>query len=167
MTTAPRQPQSRLVTLRPVEEEDLEHFFRHQRDPEARRMAAFTSPHPDDRIAFLTRWTTLLADRSIVARTILLGETVAGHVASFVRNGDREVTFWIGREHWGRGIASAALGAFLAQVPDRPLYARAAEDNAASLRVLAKHGFTVCAHERALAHARGHEIEEVVLVLRP
>jgi hypothetical protein len=38
---------------------------------------------------------------------------VVGHIASFDLEGRREVTYWIGRENWGRGIATRALQEFL------------------------------------------------------
>ena len=79
--------------------------------------------------------------------------------------GEREVTYWIDRACWGRGVATAALRGLLAQVPERPLYARAAADNAGSLRVLEKCGFRESARARGYARARGEEIDEVVLTL--
>jgi RimJ/RimL family protein N-acetyltransferase len=79
--------------------------------------------------------------------------------------GEREVTYWIDRAYWGQGIATQALRALLAEVPERPLYARAASDNAGSLRVLEKCGFRVVAAARGYATARGAEIDETVLML--
>src|SRR5215218_9325330 len=52
--------------------------------------------------------------------------------------GEREVTYWIGRSYWGKGIATDALTAFLAVERSRPLHARVASDNVASRRVLEK-----------------------------
>jgi RimJ/RimL family protein N-acetyltransferase len=31
---------------------------------------------------------------------------------------EREIRYWIGREHWGRGIATASVRAFIAELPD-------------------------------------------------
>src|SRR4029079_18473427 len=42
------------------------------------------------------------------------------------------------------------------------LYARAASDNAASIRVLTKCGFRVVGEGRGFAHGRNEDIEEVV-----
>ena len=91
---------------------------------------------------------------------------MVGHVASFERFGKLEVTYWIGREYWGKGIATKALSAFLNDLKSRPLYARAAKDNVASLRVLERCGFTICGYEKAFANARGEEVEEAILELR-
>jgi RimJ/RimL family protein N-acetyltransferase len=49
--------------------------------------------------------------------------------------------YWIGREFWGRGIASRAVALMCKEVTMRPLFATTAEWNHASLRVLMKHGF--------------------------
>jgi RimJ/RimL family protein N-acetyltransferase len=73
--------------------------------------------------------------------------------------------YWIGRSYWGRGIATAALSAFLAVERSRPLNAHVASDNVASRRVLEKCGFRVVATERSVAGARSAEIEELVLRL--
>jgi RimJ/RimL family protein N-acetyltransferase len=148
-----------------VSEGDLDAFFEHQRDPEARFMAAFTRGDPDDRDAFVARWKGLVADDSVAAWTVLAGERVAGSIVAFERDGDREVSYWIGREFWGRGIATEALGACLERVAVRPIHARAARDNVASLRVLEKNGFQPVRVESAFADARGRAIEEVVLEL--
>ncbi|MHC5004470.1 MAG: GNAT family N-acetyltransferase [Planctomycetota bacterium] len=154
------------VRLRSVTEDDVAVFFEHQRDPVARRMAAFTTKDPADREAFTVRWSAILRDDSIVKRTVLLDGTVAGHAASFERAGAPEITYWIGREHWGRGVATRAVQLFLAEVTARPLHARAARDNVASIRVLEKCGFVITGVERSFAAARDQVIEELLLELR-
>jgi len=156
------------VLLRDVTEGDLPIFFEQQRDPAANRMAAFTAKDPADRVAFTAKWAKILTDESITKRTILFGGQVAGNIGAFVApwSGKLEVTYWIGREFWGKGIATTALAVFLSAVKTRPLYARAARDNIASLRVLEKCGFTITGYERGFANARGEEVEEVVLELR-
>jgi RimJ/RimL family protein N-acetyltransferase len=127
------------VWLRRVRRSDMATHFEHQRDPAANRMAGMP---PRDRRAFNAAWARLLGDPGVIVRTIVAGDEVVGSALSFVRDGEREVGYWIGREHWGQGIATAALGHLLGQVPDRPLFARVAGDNHASRRVLEKHGFT-------------------------
>jgi RimJ/RimL family protein N-acetyltransferase len=151
--------------LRDVRKDDLEIFFTHQLDPEANHMAAFTSENPADRKAFMTHWLKIFGDEAIKKKTILYEGRVAGHVASFKRFGQPEVTYWLGREYWGKGLATRALAALLKDLPVRPMYARAAKDNIASIRVLEKCGFTVVGTERAFANARGEEVEEFILKL--
>jgi RimJ/RimL family protein N-acetyltransferase len=150
------------VQLRDVIEADLPILFEHQMDPEANRMAAFTPRNEKD---FFAHWTKILADDTVVKKTILFDGRVAGSVVSFERDGDREVGYWIGREYWGRGIATRALSEFLELVTARPLYAHVAKDNIASIRVLEKCGFTVSRRVKAIATDRGEAVEEVILKL--
>ena len=154
-----------VLDLRPVVPSDLPIFFEQQRDPVACAMAAFTAPDPSDEAAFLAHWSKLLATPEISVRAVLHRGAVVGHVASFPRLKRRELGYWIGRPYWGQGLASGAVTAFLPLVPIRPLYARVAHDNAASIRVLEKCGFRPLAVERAFAPARGAEIDEVLYLL--
>src|SRR5438309_883930 len=119
------------VRLRLVEDKDLPIFFEQQRDPDAVRMAAFTHKDPEDRNAFNAHWTRIRGDPRITNRTILAGGRVVGNVAAFVDDlfGKLEVTYWIGKEFWGQGIATRALSRFLVEVTKRPIYGRAATDN--------------------------------------
>jgi RimJ/RimL family protein N-acetyltransferase len=70
------------------------------------------------------------------------------------------VGYWVGREFWGRGIATRALAAFLDEVSERPIYAGVADTNLASIRVLEKCGFTV-----AESNAEEHPGEVLMLLL--
>lgn len=155
----------RAVTLRDVEEDDLPVFFRHQRDPVAIRMAAFTAPDPSDRNAFEEHWARILDDDSVITQTIMVADDVVGYVASFVEEGKTEVTYWIDRSRWGQGIASRALAEFLSLVTTRPLHARVAKDNAGSLHVLQRCGFTITGEDSGFAHGRGEVVEEFLLEL--
>ncbi|MEW2609431.1 GNAT family N-acetyltransferase [Streptomyces sp. NPDC047880] len=152
------------VELRQVHDSDLPVFFRQMNDPEALHMAAFTHKDPADRAAFDAHWAKIRSSADVV-RTVLADGDVVGSAAVYGVPGEREVTYWIDRAYWGKGIATGALRALLAEVPERPLYARAASDNAGSLRVLEKCGFRVVATATGYAAARGAEIEEKVLML--
>jgi RimJ/RimL family protein N-acetyltransferase len=126
------------VILRDVVDADLASFFEHQSDPEAARMAAFPSRDHD---AFLAHWTKLRRDHSNIICTIVCDGRVAGNIGSWVSDERRLVGYWIGREFWGRGVATAALAAFVAKVRERPLHAFVAEHNVGSIRVLEKCDF--------------------------
>lgn len=154
------------LSLREVAEDDLPLFFGFQLDPEANHMAAFTAKDPTDREAFTAHWNKILADPTTINRTIVLDGLVVGSVSSYEEAGKPEVTYWIGRAHWGKGIATRALAAFLVQANTaRPIYARVAKDNLGSRRVLEKCGFRVIGEAKGFANARGEEIEELVLEL--
>jgi RimJ/RimL family protein N-acetyltransferase len=102
-------------------------------------MAAFPAR---DRDAFEAHWARVRADETCVARTIVVDGEVAGNIGSFVRDDAREVGYWVGRDYWGRGVATAALALFLEEVePRRPLGAGVALGNDGSMRVLEKCGF--------------------------
>jgi RimJ/RimL family protein N-acetyltransferase len=131
--------------LRPIVPADLDIHFEQQRYPESVRMSAVA---PRDRAAFDAHMTTVLADPTVVFRTIVVDGHVAGSAVSFVRDGMRQVGYWIGREHWGRGIATAALAELLGELTERPLYATVAAHNAASLRVIGKCGFRPVGEQR-------------------
>ena len=97
--------------------------------------------------AFLAHWNRILDDDTIVKKTILFWGEVAGNVVSFVHSGEREVGYWIGKEYWGKGVATEALTAFLGLERRRPLYAHVARHNAASIRVLENCGFRITGEE--------------------
>ena len=130
-----------MVTLRPVEPSDLPVLYEHQRDPVAIALAGVGGRDQD---AFDEHWDTILADPESLIRTVVVDGQVAGHVLSFERDGRREVGYWLGRDHWGRGVATAALVAFLGEERTRPLHAGVQPANGGSLRVLEKCGFVVC-----------------------
>lgn len=152
------------VQLRDLSEPDLPVVFELQRDALASRMAAFGTRDADAQ-ALGARWKKALTDSSTRQMAIVQSGEVVGFVATFRREGRPEVTYWIARSHWGRGIATAALTRLLEIVTERPMYAGAARDNVGSLRVLEKCGFAVVGSERAFAEARGEEIDEVLLEL--
>lgn len=150
--------------LREVWDTDLPIFFEYESDPDANWMAAFTPKDPADRDAFAARWARARADPTTV-KTVLYDGRVAGSILSYEEDGRTEVSYWIGREYWGQGIATMALQIFLDINRKRPIYARAAKDNLGSLRVLEKCGFTIIGEGRGYANARGAEIEEYLLQL--
>ncbi|MFC4591488.1 GNAT family N-acetyltransferase [Sphaerisporangium corydalis] len=147
------------VRLRDVEDGDIGVFFEQQLEPEATRMAAFP---PKDRASFAAHWVNIRADRTVVTQTVLVDDQVAGNVVSWRRSDTRLIGYWIGRRHWGRGVATRALTLFVGRVRERPLYADVAEHNVGSIRVLEKCGFRRVTDESRLAE---DGIAEVVLVL--
>jgi len=129
------------ISLRDVRDGDLEVFFDHQRDPGAVQMVGLPSR---DRPVFDAHWARIRRDDSVALRTVVVDGAVAGNLLSFVVDGRREVGYWLGREFWGRGVATRALAAFLREVTERPLHAGVVPHNAGSLRVLERCGFVRC-----------------------
>jgi RimJ/RimL family protein N-acetyltransferase len=153
------------VALRPLVDADLDAIFEQMRDPESVWMAAFTPADPDDRAAFDAHMARVLASPDIIHRAVTRDGQLLGSIASFVVDGDTEITYWIDRSVWGQGIAGRAVAAFLELVPLRPLHARAASDNAGSLAVLRRAGFATVGTEISYANARRADIEETLLRL--
>ncbi len=148
------------IRIRDVIEADLTILFAQQLDPDATRMAAFPAR---EREAFMMHWKNkILGDARVQKQTILFDAQVAGHIVSFEQGEKRLVGYWLGKEYWGRGIATRALSEFLAQETHRPLYAQVAKHNVASIRVLEKCGFTHLGDEPPLP---GAEVEELTMVL--
>ena len=152
--------------LRDVVTDDLPIFFEQQLNHEANYMAAFTARDPTNKEAFIEHWHKILADETNIIKTIIFNGRVAGSVSSYQNEGKPEVTYWLGSEYWGKGIATWALKEFLAHHnKTRPIYARVAKDNLGSRRVLEKCGFTIIGESTGFANARGQEIEELHLEL--
>jgi RimJ/RimL family protein N-acetyltransferase len=153
------------LAIRGVESSDLEKFYAHQLDPVANKMAAFVCDDPKDKVAFDAHWDKILNSSLITKRTIVAGGRVAGYISCYPRGDNLEVTYWLGREFWGRGLATEALACMLRLVRDRPIFARAATDNVGSIRVLQKCGFNIIDKNRDYANARGEDTEEYILRL--
>jgi RimJ/RimL family protein N-acetyltransferase len=153
------------ILLRDVIASDLPIFFEQQRDPVANQLAAFPAR---EREAFMAHWAKILADKSNILKTILVDGQVAGNIVSWEQPDEgnkREVGYWLGREFWGKGIATRALTLFLERVTARPLYAHVVRHNLASIRVLEKCGFTIAGEDQGLSSTGGEEVEEVILIL--
>jgi RimJ/RimL family protein N-acetyltransferase len=132
------------MRLRPVEDADLDALFEHQSD---RATAEFAGVPTRKRPEFDELWARMRANPEILIRTIEDGGQVAGYIFTFVRDGQRLVGYWLGREFWGRGLATRALAEFLPLVEERPLRATVSPANRASVRVLEKNGFRLLRKE--------------------
>jgi RimJ/RimL family protein N-acetyltransferase len=151
------------VRLRSVEDRDLAVFFEHQADPQAVEMAAFPAR---DQEQFAAHWAKLRADDSLLVRAIVVDGVVAGNIGSWPEDGQQFLGYWIGREYWGRGVATQALALLVDEVSIRPLYAHVAVHNVGSIRVLEKCGFRRDREQEAKAPAPDDRIEELVFVLQ-
>lgn len=128
------------ILLRPITQTDLPILFQQQLDPEAVALSAYPSK---DRGEFMRHWEGILKNKNVTARAILYKEKVAGHIICWKEKYELQIGYWIGKEFWRRGIASAAVAEFLLLVKTRPLFAEVAHHNLASKRVLEKNGFTI------------------------
>jgi len=150
------------VRIRSVEDRDLDVFFDHQADPQAVEMAAFPAR---DKEQFAAHWAKVRADDTNVVRTVVADGVVAGNIGSWQEDGHQLVGYWVGREWWGRGVATQALALLAEEVSIRPLYAHVAVHNVGSIRVLEKCGFRRDHLQEAQATAPDDGIEELIFVL--
>lgn len=163
--SAPQSAPLNLI-LRGFVEDDLATFFAQQLDPDANTMAAFTTKDPSNRGTFTAHWNRIRRDPTVIIKTIVVAEDVVGYVSSYEEDGQPEVTYWLGKAYWGQGFATGALTAFLKTAnTKRPIYARVAQDNHGSLRILQKCGFVVKGEGNGFANGRGHDVSEYLLTL--
>lgn len=149
------------VIIRSITPSDLPIIFEQQLDLESSAMAAFPSR---DREAFDAHWAKIMANETVILRAIQMDGQVAGHLVSFMMEGEREVGYWLGRKFWGKGIATEALSQFLGVVETRPLFGRVAKHNLGSRRVLEKCGFIVVGEDQ-YKNWKNENVDEFVLKL--
>ena len=150
------------ISLRDVIQSDLPIFYGHQADAQSIAMAAFPAR---DRPAHFAHWKKAMADQTNILKSILVDGEVGGNLVSWDDSGKRQVGYWLGREFWGRGIATAALQLFLEQVKMRPLFAHVARHNRASRRVLEKCGFRVIGADGVLPENAPEPVAEYIFRL--
>ena len=154
-----------IITLTKTLEDDLETLFQFQLDKEANYLAAFMPENSADKAAYMEKYARFLNDPSITMRTIKVNNEIAGSVAKFVIENDAEITYWIDRKFWGRGVATDALQNFLKIELVRPIRGRVAYDNYGSQKVLENCGFVKIGTDKGFANARQMEIEEFIYQL--
>lgn len=153
------------ITLTETIVDDLHSFFRFQLDEEANYLAAFTAKDQNSEKAYIDKFSKFLSDPTINMRTIKVDNEIAGSLAKFVIENKAEITYWIDRKFWGRGIVTTALKQFLNMEQTRPVYGRTAFDNYGSQKVLEKCGFVKTGTDKGFANARQTEIEEYIYKL--
>jgi len=152
--------------LRQATDSDIDVLFEHWQDPESNQMAAFTSADPSDRAAFDERWRRFHEQEDITSLVIESDGEVVGSIGSWDNDDIRELTYWLGRQHWGKGLATRALAEFLAEYElTRPIQGVTAVDNVGSQRVLEKCGFRRVGEGRGYSNARGHDVDELIFRL--
>jgi len=138
------------VHLREIRESDFPILYAYQDDPEANAMAAFPAR---DEPTFREHLGRVITNPDVIARAIVDGDVVVGQIGSWDQDGKRDVGYWVGREHWGKGYATAALRELVTIDPVRPMWAEIAEHNIGSQRVVEHCGFRL-----------DHTVQEDVLV---
>ncbi len=161
------RPSPTAITLRRTAAADVPLLHTFELD-EASNALAGTKPR--DWATFQARWTEILADPSgkltgVTPRVILADGVLAGAVNITPQDGSDFIGYWIGRPHWGRGIATRAVALMLGEFKSRPLYATAGAHNLPSIRVLTKNGFEIIARRMTPETTRTVQRETVTLRL--
>lgn len=130
-------------TLRPPIPADFPIFFRQQTDPISCELAAYP---PREWERFDRNWRNSIEDSGIVARTIIIDGSVAGHLIAWPDDDRMLIGYWLDRALWDRGIMTSALAQFLPLVDTRPLFAHVAAHNPASASLLHRAGFVEQEH---------------------
>lgn len=151
------------VRIRTIEVADLPVLYDFQLDTEANRLAAMNPRNVDQ---FNDHWEKILNDTSVTVRAIQFGDELAGCISCFKSDGQDSIGYWIGKDFWGKGVATQALRLLLGEVSARPLRACVAVSNVGSLRVLQKCGFGIIGHRHSPADERYLECEEAILELK-
>lgn len=155
------------IDLRPLDDDDVDAVFEMMRDPEAIALASFTADDPDDRDAFDSWMSRNRANPGALSLVITEDGGFAGTAATFDVEDDREVTYWVARHAWGRGVATEAVRLLVMREPTRPLFARVAAHNRGSIAVLERNGFTEVSRLTSYAPGVKRDVEEIVFTLLP
>ena len=152
MIAATRAPalHTRRLVLRAIRPGDAEAVTALARDRRVSRwLLSFPHPYPEGAAA---AWIAAARARARSGRGATFAITQDGAVIGAIdvrvsaRHGHAELGYWLGRAHWGQGLAAEAGGAVVAWAFRRwrlrRIWAQVLGDNHASARVLEKLGFS-------------------------
>jgi len=154
-----------MIILKTTTIEDLETLFHFQKEEASNHMAAFTAEDPNDKEAYMTKWCKIVENPEVTMQSIWSENAIIGSVLHFTYEGETNVSYIIDNNHWGKGIATAALKQFIQKSSIQVFYARVAFDNIGSQKVLEKNNFERISVEKGFANARKKVIEEFVYKL--
>lgn len=138
--------------LRPWQPTDAGALARHANDADVARYLRDVFPHPYG-LADAQQYLSLVTDPASTELTVAIevGGEAAGSISLLfqtdISRRSAEIGYWLGRQFWGRGLATAAVRAVseygLAHFDLVRLYATVYAPNLASARVLEKAGYTL------------------------
>jgi len=163
MQREPRIATARLV-LRPLLARDINDLVAEVNDFEVSRMLARV-PYPYSRADARAFLAAAGKDPNDFPLMITAGGKVIGGIGLSQIEAGCEFGYWLGRDHWGKGLASEAGRAFLAYAFDRyavdSMQSGVFADNPASLRVQEKLGFQPTGRRFVECLARGKRVEHI------
>jgi len=153
------------VQLRPVVKSDIALFFEHHLELRPLPAGASIADLDSRKATFVDRWEQMRSDERVLARTIVWKGAVTGYVVHLIQRDKPSISCWLGRDYWGKGVATQAVRDFLDLIEKRPVYARVAYDNLAAMQVFRKTGFEIVGYDSFFSEAHGYEIDEIILAL--
>ena len=154
------------LILKATSQADLVTLFAYQTHKTSILMAAFTAENPNDKEAYMDKWSKIITNPQINMQSIYVDDQLVGSILCFDMMDETNVSYWLGHKYWNKGIASKSLKRFLQKTKKRLLIGRTAFDNYGSQKVLTKCGFTFMRKETDFANARGKKIEEYIYILK-
>ncbi|MCV0429886.1 MAG: GNAT family N-acetyltransferase [Roseibium sp.] len=158
------------LLLRPVRPDDLAGIARQIGDIDVAKMLT-TVPHPyaiEDAKAWFDQ---TAAQRRGGERAFAIdnGDGLVGVVSVGRSEGKPEFGYWLGKDHWGKGIMTEAGRAALAWhfgcFPELPVMSGALDENRASLNVLSKLGFSETGPYKLKILSRGQALPATRMTL--
>jgi len=161
MWTRPDRLETDLLIMRPPVIGDADDLVRHIGDWDVVGMLRFP-PWPytrSDAVAFIS------SEMSNDSLAIVYQGSVIGSIGISALSGRDSIGYWIGRDFWGRGLATEACGAVIADYFETGsgdvLYSSLLAENTASLRLQKKLGFVHMQNVRTFVVARGEEVDAI------
>lgn len=151
-----------MIELKEFDFSVIPDLFKFHQEPEANQMAAFIRDDYKDYNLFFKRWEQITKNEENTLNLIYCDKTLVGYICAYKLFNEINVGYWLGKEFWGRGIASFALKLFISKFKNKTLFARVAFDNIASIRVLEKCGFSLISEELFYSNFRKIKIKELV-----
>jgi RimJ/RimL family protein N-acetyltransferase len=166
------------LVLRPLQAADAPAMQRYASDFDvARMLAQVPHPYPEgEAAAFIAEVCEL--DDDLPFRVFAIDQDGFAGTAALAADGDSfaqrtgRLGYWLGRPFWGHGLATEAVRVLLADYAFgtlglRRVTAGVFDDNPASMRVLAKLGFTQTGEEMRWSEARGVEVRHLLYAVTP
>jgi RimJ/RimL family protein N-acetyltransferase len=164
--------------LRPYRDDDAMALARLADDREVSRYLRDRFPHPytfEDAQDWIARARAETESPPLTFAVAGAGGTMLGGIGldrqTDVYRHSAELGYWLGRSHWGRGVATAAVEAIcrygFLEVGLRRIYACVFAPNTASSRVLEKAGFELEGRHLQAVSKDGELLDELMYGLLP
>ncbi|MCZ8285798.1 MAG: GNAT family protein [Bacteroidia bacterium] len=162
------------ISLRPWSKEDLPELVRQANNANIARYMSDVFPHPytlENGKAFM-EFANSKHPASVFA--IVVNDQPVGsiglHMQADILRKNYEIGYWLGEEHWGKGIAAEATRQIceygFANLDCVRIFARIFGNNAASQKVVQKAGFVLEATFEKTIFKNGEFLDELIYALR-